>query len=71
MKQAEKESAAELARILQKANSEVKKNIAALSAILSECQSGAISLGTMIEESEGEGFCTVRILEEYCEQRKR
>lgn len=73
MKKADKESALELASILQKANTEVaklveQKNIAALQAILTECQNGAISLGTMIEESEGEGFCTVRILEEYCEQ---
>ncbi len=36
-------------------------------ALLSECQDGAIQLGTMIEESEGEGFATVGILEEYCE----
>lgn len=35
--------------------------------LLEECQAGAISLGTSIEESEGEGFVTVGILEEYCE----
>lgn len=73
MRKTDKESALELALILQKANAEVKKlveqkNITALQTILTECQNGAISLGTMIEESEGEGFVTVKILEEYCEQ---
>ena len=35
--------------------------------LLSDCQSSAISMGTMIEEIEGEGAKTVKILEEYCE----
>lgn len=35
--------------------------------LLIECQDGAISIGTMIEEQEGEGTPTVGILEEYCE----
>lgn len=35
--------------------------------LLIECQNGAISIGTMIEEQEGEGTSTVGILEEYCE----
>lgn len=35
--------------------------------LLMECQNGAISIGTLIEEQEGEGAPTVGILEEYCE----
>lgn len=35
--------------------------------LLEECQEGAISLGTALEESEGEGFVAVSSLEEYCE----
>lgn len=36
-------------------------------AILVECQTAAIELGTMIEEEKGEGHATVEILEQYCE----
>ena len=36
--------------------------------LLAECQQTAIVIGTMIEESEGEGTDTVHKLEEYCEQ---
>lgn len=36
--------------------------------LLEQCQDSAIQIGGMIEESEGEGFATVRLLESYCEQ---
>ena len=35
--------------------------------LLQQCQQGAIQMGTVIETSEGEGFPTVTLLEEYCE----
>lgn len=35
--------------------------------LLGQCQEAAIQLGTLIEEEEGEGFVTVKLLEEYCE----
>lgn len=35
--------------------------------LLGQCQDAAIQLGETIEESEGEGFPTVALLEEYCE----
>ena len=38
-----------------------------LSELLTGCQTIAINMGTLIEESEGEGFITVKYLEEYCE----
>ena len=36
--------------------------------VLEQCQEGAIRIGTQIEEQEGEGFITVKLLEEYCER---
>lgn len=36
--------------------------------LLADCQDGAIAIGNMIEESEGEGFATVSLIEDYCEQ---
>jgi len=35
--------------------------------LLQQCQQGAIQIGTIIEEAEGEDFPTVNRLEEYCE----
>lgn len=39
-----------------------------VSDLLRQCQEAAVQLGTLIEDTEGEGFATVRMLEEYCEQ---
>ena len=36
--------------------------------ILTECQQGAVDVGTGIEEQEGEGTNAVALLEEYCEK---
>lgn len=35
--------------------------------LLADCQDGVISLGNLIEATEGEGFVTIPLLEEYCE----
>lgn len=35
--------------------------------LLGQCQDAAINLGETIEQTEGEGFVTVTLLEEYCE----
>lgn len=35
--------------------------------LLGQCQQGAVSIGTLIENSEGEGLPEVHELEEYCE----
>lgn len=35
--------------------------------LLVSCQNSAIRVGTMLEEHYGEGFVTVKVLEEYCE----
>lgn len=44
-----------------------KKDFQNAVSILEDCQNTAIQIGTIIENSEGEGFVTVRFLEEYCE----
>lgn len=36
--------------------------------LLEQCQDGAIQIGSMIEDSEGESFPTIGMLENYCEQ---
>ena len=35
--------------------------------LLGQCQRAAISMGTMLEEDEGEDLAAVRMLEDYCE----
>ena len=44
-----------------------KKDFQNAVSILEDCQNTAIQIGTIIENSEGEGCVTVRFLEEYCE----
>lgn len=75
MRKAQKQKAEDFVKTLSQAHDELKKlmernsteaiNIALV--ILEDCQQGAIELGNMIEKSEGEGFETIRMLEEYCE----
>lgn len=44
-----------------------KKKYNEAAAILEKCQEIAITVGTAIDEEQGEGFLTVKYLEEYCE----
>lgn len=72
MRSAQKKQAMEFAELLGEAHKEIKKAMegkkqAAAMKLLEQCQEGAIELGNMIEESEGEGFATVHLLEDYCE----
>lgn len=72
MKKTEKKQAEEFLDLLEQAHSEIRKSLdqkevpSALS-LLADCQEGAISLGNLIEATEGEGFVTISLLEEYCE----
>lgn len=72
MRAEKKEQAENFIKLLEQAHDGIRKTIEqkdfsnALK-LLEDCQDGAIALGTMIEESEGEGFVTVSLLEEYCE----
>lgn len=72
MRKAQKKQAEEFLRLLGQAHDEIRRNIerkdfSAAAMLLEECQNGAISLGTLIESTEGENFITIPILEEYCE----
>lgn len=72
MKKIQKEQADGFVKLLEEAHEEVIKSVVsgkievALD-ILEQCHEGAIQLGTLIENTEGEGFVTVGILEDYCE----
>jgi len=43
------------------------KSIGHVKALLADCQNTAIQMGSLIEQSEGEGCATVRLLEDYCD----
>ena len=45
---------------------ERKENIIAMQ-LLQQCQEAAIELGNMIEDTEGEDFTTIHLVESYCE----
>ncbi|MCM1174231.1 MAG: hypothetical protein NC341_04180 [Blautia sp.] len=76
MRKKQKQQAEELIVQMEQAHDQIRKYLerkkdfsAEQSAmqLLEDCQSGGISLGTLIESTEGEGHPTVTLLEEYCE----
>ncbi|MBQ8526916.1 MAG: hypothetical protein IJ429_00455 [Lachnospiraceae bacterium] len=72
MRKTQKDSITELIRLLRRAQEHVGRLLsqqehASVLDLLQQCQQGAIQIGTIIEDAEGEGFPTVRRLEEYCE----
>lgn len=72
MRKAQKQRAEELVRQMEEAHDQLKKyieqgSIPSAMELLEECQNGGITLGTLIEGTEGEGHPTVSLLEEYCE----
>ncbi len=72
MRKAQKQQAEELVRHMEEAHDQIKKfieqrSIPSAMELLEECQNGGITLGTLIENTEGEGHPTVLLLEEYCE----
>lgn len=72
MRKAQKQQAEDLVRQMEQAHDQIKKYIGQGSIppameLLEECQNGGITLGTLIEGTEGEGHPTVLLLEEYCE----
>ncbi|MCI8514575.1 MAG: hypothetical protein HFI93_08140 [Lachnospiraceae bacterium] len=72
MNRSQKKRAEKFMRILDQAHGEIKKAAkrgekAVVLELLGQCQAGSIELGTAIEAEEGEGFVTVRLLENYCE----
>ena len=72
MRKVQKQQAEELVRQMEEAHDQIKKYIGQGSIplameLLEDCQNGAITIGTLIESTEGEGHPTVSLLEEYCE----
>ncbi len=72
MRKWEKKKAEEFVGLLEEAALEIEKlvrnqDIKSALGILEQCQEGAIKLGMLIEESEGEMSPIVKYLEEYCE----
>lgn len=72
MRRYQKKIANEYIQLLETAHGAVKRSMEAKEEdtvldLLGQCQEAAIGLGTMIEEVEGEGFVTVKLLEDYCE----
>ena len=72
MRREQKEQVEGFVNLLQEAHQEIVNSIIKSDSdtvldILEQCQQGAISIGELVEKSEGEGFVTVGILEEYCE----
>lgn len=73
MRKAQKKQAEDFLNLLEQARGETaaaieRGNIPEALSLLANCQEGAVSLGNLIEKSEGEGFVTVSFLEEYCER---
>ena len=72
MRKAQKRQAEELVKQMQEAHEQIKRYMehgdgAYATELLAECQNAGVALGTLIEESEGEGHPAVSALEEYCE----
>ena len=73
MRKAHKKQAEKLLRLLDQVHEGIRTELEAdrkqeALELLGQCQDAAIQLGETIEESEGEGFTAVRLLEVYCEQ---
>ena len=67
MRKAQKQQAEELVRQMEEAHDQIKKfieqgNIPSALELLEECQNGGITVGTLIENTEGEGHPTVLLL---------
>lgn len=72
MRKAQKRQIEETIRQMEKVHDEMKKYIekgiaAKAKELLADCQSTAVAIGTLIEDTEGEGHPAVMVLEEYCE----
>ena len=72
MRKAQKQQVEELVLQMQEAQDQIKKyieqqNIPYAMQLLEDCQNGAITIGTLIEKTEGEAHPAVVLLEEYCE----
>lgn len=72
MRKHQKQQAENLLSQMKEAHEQIKKYIGQGSTeqamgLLEDCQNGAITIGNLIENTEGEGHPTIPFLEEYCE----
>lgn len=72
MRKAQKKQVNDFVVLLTEAQTEIKnavrkKNVPLALDLLEQCQQGAIRMGTLIDNLEGEGHPTVVLLEQYCE----
>lgn len=72
MRKAQKKQIEELIRQLEQAHEQIKEYIDENNSLLAmqlleDCQNAGISIGTLIESTEGEGHPCVSHLEDYCE----
>ncbi len=72
MRKAQKQQAEELLRQIEEAHGQIKEYIGQGSVqyameLLEDCQNGGITVGTLIEETQGANHPTVALLEDYCE----
>lgn len=72
MRKAQKKQVNDFVVLLAEAQTEIKnavrkKNVPLALDLLEQCQQGAIRMGTLIDNLEGEGHPTVVLLEQYCE----
>lgn len=73
MRKLQKKQIEDTIELLEKAHSAIRKAIEAGNqeislTLLEQCQESAIQIGRLIEDTEGEGFITIGMLESYCEQ---
>lgn len=72
MRKAQKKEAESFIRLLEEAHKAIERAMEAgknyiVQDLLEQCQEGAIKLGELIENTEGERFKTIPLLEDYCE----
>ena len=72
MRKVQKRQIEEIIRQMEEAHNEIKRcmekgSVAQSEELLADCQNAAVAIGTLIEETEGEGHFAVTVLEEYCE----
>lgn len=72
MRRVQKRQIEEIIRQMEEAHDEIKKcieqgNFVQAEELLEDCQNTAVAIGTLIENTEGEGHPAVTVLEEYCE----
>ena len=72
MRKIQKKQILDFTALLEEAHEELKKvtgmkQYAEAADILSQCQQGALQIGELIEQEEGEGVPTILSLENYCE----